>query len=118
MERVEVYFNLHKKVWSIRSCKTGRVIRHAPFCQIANPTFVVRPAGREKVRKEKRKNVHAFVRGYLVPPSVLVLRTGTTIPVTYNPYKNDTFINRDTGEVVTEGKMAMLTTTREVRVLI
>lgn len=114
MERVEVYFNLHKKVWSVRSCKTGKVIKHAPFVQIANPTFVVRPAGREKVRKEKRKNVHAFVRGLLVPSSTMHFRTGERIQVTYNPYKHDTFVNVLTGEAVTEGRDAILTATREV----
>jgi hypothetical protein len=34
MERVFVYFNLHKKVWSVKSLKTGRVIAHANFIEL------------------------------------------------------------------------------------
>ena len=61
--RVEVYFNLHKKTFSVRSCRTGRVIHHTDKVHIANPEFVVRKAGRERVLREGKKNVHAFVRG-------------------------------------------------------
>ena len=61
--RVEVYFNLHKYIWSVRSAKTGRVILHTDKVHIRNPEFVVRQAGRERVLREGKKNVHAFVRG-------------------------------------------------------
>jgi hypothetical protein len=64
--RDDVYFNLHKKVYSIRGRSgfyKGRVRYHAKALEITYPTFVVQPAGRAKVLKEKRKNVHAFVRG-------------------------------------------------------
>ena len=27
-ERVRVYWNLHKKCWSVQSCKTNRVVLH------------------------------------------------------------------------------------------
>ena len=61
--RVEVYFNLHKKVFSVRSVMTGRVILHTDKVHISNPKFVVRKSGRDKVLRERKKNVHAFVRG-------------------------------------------------------
>ena len=49
LNKVEVYFNLHKKLFSVRDCKTGRVIDHTNHVAIANPQFVVRKAGRERV---------------------------------------------------------------------
>ena len=45
--RVEVYYNLHKNLFSVRH--KGKVIMHTYDVQITNPTFVVRPSGRAKV---------------------------------------------------------------------
>ena len=91
MIKVEVYFNLHKRVFSIRSCRTGRVIDHAKHVHIVNPKFVVREGGRQRVLRERKKNVHAFVRGNLTAfkdsPSHLADTIG------YNPYKYDSFVN-------------------------
>ena len=60
---VEIYFNLHKRVFSVRH--KGRVIEHVESAIIRRPKFVVQAAGRAKVLREKKKNVHAFVRGEL-----------------------------------------------------
>ena len=91
MIKVEVYFNLHKRVFSIRSCRTGRVIHHAKHVHIVNPKFVVREGGRQRVLRERKKNVHAFVRGNLTAfkdsPSYFADTIG------YNPYKYDSFVN-------------------------
>ena len=63
--KVEVYRNLHKNCWSVRDCKTKKVIKHVQSAYIKNAELVVQPAGRSKVLREQRKNVHAFVRGQL-----------------------------------------------------
>ena len=89
--KVEVYFNLHKRVFSIRSCKTGRVIHHAKDVHIVNPKFVVREGGRQRVLRERKKNVHAFVRGNLTTFKDNPSRLADTIG--YNPYKYDSFVN-------------------------
>ena len=55
--------------------------------------FLVGKAGQERVRREKKKNVHAGVSGYIqfdIPWWV----GNTTCFVMYNPYKHDTFIQR------------------------
>ena len=92
--RVEVYYNLHKKVFSIRSCKTVLVVEHATNVCIDNAEFVVRQSGREQVLREKRKNVHAFVRGDWVKCTQKL--TGKV--ATYNPYKYKSFVNAVTEE--------------------
>ena len=111
--RVEVYFNLHKHIWSVRSCKTGRVMLHTDEVHIDNPTFVVRKAGRERVLREGKKNVHAFVRGdcpfYLLNP-----RNATLNTVTYNPYKYVSFVDKKTEEPVYEASRAWLTVTDKI----
>ena len=91
MIKVEVYFNLHKRVFSIRSCRTGRVIHHAKHVHIVNPKFVVREGGRQRVLRERKKNVHAFVRGNLTAFKDNPSRLADTIG--YNPYKYDSFVN-------------------------
>jgi len=57
---VDVYRNLHKNTWSIRSRTTGRVVEHSDNVLVRAAKFVVQPAGRKRVLQEQRKNVHAF----------------------------------------------------------
>jgi hypothetical protein len=65
--RRDVYRNLHfgdEVVYSIR--KDGLVEGHA-LCYVMNGvTFHVGPKGNQRVRDEKRKNVHAVVRGHVI----------------------------------------------------
>ncbi len=56
MGKVEVYWNLHKNCFSVRSCETGRVIAHTSAVDIKDAKFVVRQAGRRKVLQEKKKD--------------------------------------------------------------
>ena len=87
----EIYRNLHRKDWSIRN--KGIVTQHTKTAAISPAKFVVQPAGRKKVLKEQRKNVHAFIKGQL-----------TTIPADwqtwkqakYNPYLFDYFYDTNT----------------------
>ena len=87
---VEVYRNLQKKCWSVR--QNGKVICHTDYITLKWSRFVVQPSGRSRVLKEKRKNVHAFVRGFLCSP-----RDSDWTPpfsweyVKYNPYKAGSF---------------------------
>lgn len=85
-ERVTVYWNVHKQVFSIRL--RGRVVAHSESLRLKDCVFHVGKAGQAKVRKEKRKNVHAWVRGTFIgtPPFVL------PHTLKYNPYLNDTFV--------------------------
>jgi len=107
--QVRIYWNLHKKCWSVQDRKTGRVINHAETLTLLNAKFVVRKSGQEKVRREGKKNVHAFAVGTTVPEKEQISQWvwrqyedfGGRL-VTYNPYVNDTFVFADTGEPVTE----------------
>lgn len=87
-DRVEVYRNLHKDCFSVK--KNGRVVLHVfnnEDFNMREVKFAVQPAGRAKVVREKRKNVHAFIRGIYTGP-ILDCWQAT---VTYNPYKYDHF---------------------------
>jgi tyrosine-protein phosphatase YwqE len=98
--RVDVYFNLHKKLFSVRSRERsdyGKVIMHVKHLWLKNCQFVVRERGRERVLREKKKNVHAFVRGELEQPfPPIIYSLDEPKEVTYNPYRWDTFVEKET----------------------
>ena len=89
--RVEIYFNLHKKVFSMRH--KGKVIAHVCNATLKNVTYVVQPAGRARVLREGKKNVHAFARGELIERIPLFNYRGNLAK--YNPYKAATFVDKD-----------------------
>tara|TARA_R110000824_G_scaffold526_2_gene3320 strand:+ start:2949 stop:3359 length:411 start_codon:yes stop_codon:yes gene_type:complete len=96
---VKVFRNLHMPgvMWSVRG-PDGKILMHSKAVLLRNATFIVQPAGREKVRREKKKVVHAFVKGELVSDPqescehILGLNDNVLCSVAYNPYKNDEFV--------------------------
>jgi hypothetical protein len=107
--RVETYYNLHRKCLSYRPI--GGRVQHARTLILNDATLTVQPAGRERVRREGKKNVHAFVRG--VPAfirslddtddgdiSVANMERQGYKRITYNPYKYETFVYSDSGLAV------------------
>tara|TARA_B100000123_G_scaffold84472_1_gene60935 strand:- start:2733 stop:3125 length:393 start_codon:yes stop_codon:yes gene_type:complete len=121
---IRSYWNVHKNLFSVQDYKTGRVIDRANDVFLINPSFIVRQGGRERVIKEGKKNVHAFVVGYR--PSrftaeewdVYYIQGKTWRDVTYNPYKNTTFVYKDTGETVGNDMTMVKLMTKEGRPLI
>lgn len=94
--RVDVYYNLHKKTFSVRH--KGKVIAHRDYVWIKDAQFVVSEAGRQRVLREKKKNVHAFVRGeWLEHTSRQTAIEGTKYGgrASYNPYEAGTFMAHD-----------------------
>ena len=102
--KVDVYFNFHKKVFSVRH--KGRVIDYTKAIMLEGVKFVVNKAGRARVLKEGRKNVHAFVRGIIHEPCVSIADYKSTT-VSYNPYRSGNFTDKD-GEPVYETYLVYL----------
>ena len=105
--KVFVYFNLHRKCFSVKALEginKGRVIKHANFVALENVTFKVSEAGRQRVLKEQRKNVHAGVVGTLVDSMYTVGNQS----VTYNPYKGSNFTLRGTDTPILAAPSAAL----------
>lgn len=104
MSIVEVYRNLNRKgLWfSFRSRETGLLLdridlKAGDTACLRNVTFNVSKAGRERVLREKRKNVHALIRGEPWPMPfmpIFAVRYKHLKPhrVTYDPYKSPHFI--------------------------
>jgi hypothetical protein len=90
-KQVEVYRNLTKNCYSVRH--KGKVIAHEDKVVLTSVECRVQPAGRAKVLKEKRKNVHAYVKGKVVSQDLLTL--GERKRLRYNPYEADHFFEAD-----------------------
>ena len=87
-KKVRVYRNLHKNCLSV---KQGGIVRcHAENVVLKDCKFIVSEAGQRRVRSEKKKNVHAFVEGFVVSArrSDELLDFGWS-SVYYNPYETD-----------------------------
>ena len=92
MQKVRVYWNLHKDVWSVQSCKTNLVIDHKPHMTLKDAKFVVRKGGQKRVREEGKKNVHAFAVGYLISSKQSSYHDWDRVK--YNPYTDDYFMHK------------------------
>ncbi len=114
--KVDVYRNLHKKCMSVRSREKddyGRVVSHLNSLLLGDCKFVVRPAGRIRVILDKRKNVHAFVRGTLKigygrPYDLSTIRVDKWVEVTYNPYMFETFVVKSTGQPIMKADQVLM----------
>jgi len=113
--KVFVYFNLHKRCFSIKALEgadKGRVVAHSNALLLHNVTFKVSEAGRQRVIREKRKNVHAGVVGEWNCVEQLAV-VGEGKAVTYNPYVYDSFVYRETKQPVKQAQtVAMIVANR------
>jgi tRNA-binding EMAP/Myf-like protein len=104
-QKVMVYYNLHKHTFSVQ--KSGVVVLHADYVKLSNVEFRVRKGGLSKVRKEKVKNVHAFVIGVLEDfcefPCSDIPQDSDGQVISYNPYTNDSFVIKSTQEPIFYG---------------
>ena len=101
MEKVQVYRNLHRTeedgthVYSVRNDK-GIVVDHVTQIALSKPILRVGPKGNQRVRDEKRKNVHAYIQGMRMRESVIDDPTsgcsGKWEKITYNPYLHKSFV--------------------------
>lgn len=104
-----IYWNLHRKCYSVKH--RGKVVRHFHNAHVLLPEFRVSAKGRERVRREGAKNVHAYIVSDFinVEPPAFDLVTGLTLheSATYNPYKNESFVD-NCGNALYNAKEAYL----------
>ena len=105
-KKVMVYRNLHKDTFSIQY--KSRIVLYADYVKLNDVEFRVRKGGKERVRSEKSKNVHAFVIGNLLDyceyPCDNIPNPPSDMIVTYNPYKYDSFVYKKSEEPVYRAK--------------
>jgi len=90
-DRIRAYYNLHKKCFSVQDYQSGLVIEHTDKLFVTNAMFVVRKSGNERVKKEGKKNVHAFVNGIRSKLKQGMMPEFACHEVKYDPYTMDFF---------------------------
>ena len=141
--KVDVYRNLHNGLYSIKARSgnnKGLVVAHAQQVWLDDVEFVVSDAGRNRVLREKKKYVHAFVRGTLssfrgfdriCPTEFLNAGIGSGVSCepqfnamtqhgeefTYNPYRFSTFVDRDSESELHDAAHALLCVHRGTKYL-
>ncbi len=115
--QVQVYRNLHrttkegKPVYSVKNDK-NRVYDWAEEITLIGPVFRVSQLGNERVRKEKRKNVHAYIQGERMGGETGHFDKMGFHKITYNPYKHKNFVlDNDHSAIVTGGILAHIDST-------
>ena len=112
MKPFRIYRNLHRGNFSIQSHlkdKGGyRVTDRASTAILNDCTFRVYDAGRQKVIREKRKNVHAYVEALSYRHIKGEVDVTGLREIYYNPYTLDSFVYKDTDEKVVK-KVNILT---------
>lgn len=89
-KKVRVYWNSRGRCFSVLS--KGKVIAHRYDLVLAEPKPIISKAGQAKVRLNRRKNVHAYIEGVVVKEEALGYNYFTKVEVTYDPYKDDSFV--------------------------
>ncbi len=112
---VFIHRNLNRPpYYSIKAGKSGGpVIGYDTDIHLKDVLFKVQKGGQERVRREKRKNVHAGVVGKIID-SGGEYNTDGWILTTYNPYEHDTFVEYETEKPIYRAKEAILKNEREV----
>ena len=113
----KVYWNLHKKVFSVLAwnvpSKGWRLYTHASCLSASDVQFKVHEAGRQRVIKEQVKNVHAYVIAqdikilkYSELPDILI--NNWYKDATYNPYIYKGFVDAKSKELLSRTSSAVL----------
>lgn len=99
--RFSIYWNTHRRCFSIKPgapgfepSPRGRVFYNTGPFLVEEPLFVVSEAGRQWVLRNRKKTVHAVIRGEPKVPKHFFIPPGAR-RVRYNPYKNETFVFDD-----------------------
>ena len=114
-KKVRCYRNLHRGCISIQ--QGGLVKCHTDNVILRDFKTIVNKKGQERVRREKAKNVHAFIEGYVIShvetsrdenqQKLLDFKYGQLY---YNPYKTDDWTDLETGQAVDRGEYVDIAT--------
>jgi hypothetical protein len=124
-KKVFTYWNLHRGQWSVKdvtpgSPTYGKVILRMDELLLTDVEGKVSEAGRQRVLREGKKNVHAGLVGYLAADRY---RNQTDIEcavedigdrISYNPYKYSQFVHTVDESPFEGSYYALLTANRAV----
>lgn len=107
-KKVFVFFNLHNNLWSIRH--NGKTIGHTDKIVLDQPEFKVSEAGRQRVIRDKKKNVHAGVSGFVSAEATEHGPQEGRTRASYNPYRGPHFTAAGTDNAIHSADKAHMQT--------
>jgi len=112
-ELFDLHVNLNTGGLSVLGTKKpyyGKVVKHCDTARVYNPTLRVRQGGNARAVKEKRRNVHAFVRGVADTAANVEaeLKSSRYRVIRYNPFMHDYFFDAENEKKVIGGEIAVL----------
>lgn len=106
-DKVKVYRNLNRPAFhslmAVDGPFKGKVVGYAKSVELYDAIFKVSKASQQRAMREKRRNVHAFCIGTLCMASDILVPGLAGKVVTYNPFFEAYFFDRETKTPVTEG---------------
>lgn len=99
--RVRVHLNLHNGKFNVSTYTKGkgwRLHKYSSFLVLDDVSFRVSHVGNARVRREGKKNVHAFLFGNLFEGVVTLKPLDSYRQISYNPYENTGFVIKGTEE--------------------
>jgi hypothetical protein len=100
-----VAYHFYKRCFSIRDAKSKRILGYADHIVISDVKFIVHQSGRMKVLKEKKKNVHAYVKGQFLY-SLQGQHAGIMREAYYNPYRTEAFVDKESAGCIQHANLA------------
>lgn len=108
-----LYRNLVKGGFSIKH--RGKVCARCDVFTMYDVEFKISKAGQDRARNRQQRNVHAFMvsdnydQHHVSQTGLknLITSSNEMKEVTYNPYHNDTFIIKETGEPIISADYAI-----------
>ena len=97
-QKVMIYKNLHNGLFSVK--QNGLVVAHVESFCMDSVSFKVSESGRQRVLKEKKKNVHAYIIGKIFDINRLNVENDffasivANQSIRYNPYKSNCFFRQ------------------------
>ena len=104
-----VYRNLHKGCYSIKALEgehKGKVVGWNKRVLLCDVTQKISEAGRQRVLRDKQKNIHAGIVGYYSTKEIQYNHNEKEIY--YNPYKVEKFVYKDTLDVFENARWCLL----------
>lgn len=120
-EKVRIYKNLNNGLisvlsWNNRHNDKARVIAHVEDILLEDCKMIVQPAGNRRAKREKVRNVHAFVEGNVKKQEIQnVIWDGYLY---YNPFKHNHFklVKGDNNEIIRESQYVSIKDAKNIYV--
>jgi len=104
---VRIYRNLNNGTMSVQGQvnKTWKVVGHVTNAVVCDVAFKIQEGGRQRVIRDRRKNVHAWGQGILMGQAS---DDHCPIALGYDPYEDGSFLDKETGLTIEKARILVV----------